>query len=225
MFVVIRFNADGSGKGMAGRANLVDFSGSTNSKAIDDSVDRSQPKKAVVKAPLGKQKFGVQADKTPFVTLFRNGDKFHKGMLGRPPCFCICPCAVAHVFVSVLLVCVGEKFKVKFSNFDQMKVAASGSVQLSTGAVQKFYKSGKRDCTTKLALVVPRFPIDGRLIMFCILSFWSLDCKTRVTKLESFVDGQSYLCCGGEKPAMDKLPPGLGYVPSGASAGGDDEAE
>jgi hypothetical protein len=106
---------------------------------------------------VGTEKFGVQARKTPFVTLFRNGDKFHKG----------------------------ERFKIKFSNFDQMVVAASAAVQLSTGAVKKFYKP---------------------------------NCKSRVTTLEGFEDGAVYLCCGGEKPKLNLLPPGLGFVEKAAPA-------
>jgi hypothetical protein len=147
-----RFNEDGSGRGLAGRSNLVNYTGSTNADEIVSSAAKGGKKKPVVKAGLGKQKYGVQAVKVPFIKLFRNGDKHHKG----------------------------EMFKVKFNTFDQMKVAATNSVQLVTGAVQKFYK---------------------------------VDLRTRVTKLEDFEDGQSYLCCGGEKPKKDSVSPQLGYTP------------
>ena len=75
-----RFDADGKGKGLAGRENIVEFKGHTNTRAVEPVPSAvAQPKKPVVQVALGKEKFGVQATKAPTVKLFRNGDKHHNG--------------------------------------------------------------------------------------------------------------------------------------------------
>jgi hypothetical protein len=68
------FDADGKGRGLAGRANIVEFKGNTNTGIVESTVDKTATKKPVVTQPLGQQKFGTQATKAPTITLFRNGE-------------------------------------------------------------------------------------------------------------------------------------------------------
>jgi len=112
---VNRFDDDGKGKGLAGRKELVNYTGSTNAKAIDQTpVAQHKP---VVQPGLGQQKYGVQAAKSITVVLFRNGDKHH----------------------------AGEKIMIKgFKSFDQFLDKASQQVKLPTGAVRKVYKNDLR---------------------------------------------------------------------------------
>lgn len=174
-----RFDATGKGRGLAGRVDLVNYTGSTNAKAINDtpagaplSMVPSQssaamstssaaaksttsptgsPRKPVVHGKMGVTKFGTQAEKAAVITLFRNGDKNDAGVQ----------------------LTVGKQYK----TLEQLLDKASQSVKLPTGAVRKIYKKGG---------------------------------KVSVKKLEDFVDGGKYLCCGGEKPAPeDQLPKGF----------------
>lgn len=75
---VHRFDADGKGRGLAGRAEVIEFKGNTNTSTVESTVDHMKAKKAVVASPIGAQKFGTQASKSAVITLFRNGDKHHK---------------------------------------------------------------------------------------------------------------------------------------------------
>lgn len=110
-----RFDADGKGRGMAGRADIVEFKGNTNTAIVEETVDKGKSKRPVVSSPLGHQKFGTQASKSITVTLYRNGDKHHKG----------------------------EQVTVKqLKSFDQLLDKASTLVRLPTGAVRKIYKQG-----------------------------------------------------------------------------------
>ena len=78
-------------------------------------MDPLRQKKPVVSSPLGAVKFGVQASKVASVTLFRNGDKHHKG----------------------------EQLTVKgFKSLEQLLDKATTVVKLPTGAVRKLYKEG-----------------------------------------------------------------------------------
>jgi len=109
-----RFDEEGKGRGLAGRVNLVEFKGNTNTGIVESTVDKSKPKKPVVQGPLGTQKFGTQATKAPTVTFFRNGDKHHKG----------------------------EIYTVKLvKTMEQLYDKASNLVKLPTGAVRKIYKA------------------------------------------------------------------------------------
>jgi len=109
-----RFDEEGKGRGLAGRAELVNYTGSTNAKAIEATVPHEE-KKPVVHGQLGKQKFGTQATKVASCTFYRNGDKHHNG----------------------------EKILLKgFKTFDQLLDKASSTVKLTTGAVRKIYKQG-----------------------------------------------------------------------------------
>eukprot|EP01067_Filipodium_phascolosomae_P000062 Filipodium_phascolosomae@DN1046_c0_g1_i1.p1 len=77
-----RFGEDGKGKGMAGRENVVNYTGDTQADVRDSHVkdtvgDRQH--KDVVSGPLGKQKFGTQADTPISIWVYRNGDKHHAG--------------------------------------------------------------------------------------------------------------------------------------------------
>uniref|UniRef100_A0A0G4FUC5 Doublecortin domain-containing protein n=1 Tax=Chromera velia CCMP2878 TaxID=1169474 RepID=A0A0G4FUC5_9ALVE len=78
-----RFDADGNGRGLAGRENVVYYDGSTESAtrshAVENTVQKKGNRKAVVTGPLGCQKFGTQADTPISFTIYKNGDKFHKG--------------------------------------------------------------------------------------------------------------------------------------------------
>ena len=113
---VHRFDADGKGRGLAGRAEVVEFKGNTNTAAVESTVDsRPGAKKPVVGSPMGQQKFGTQANKSPTIRLFRNGDKHH----------------------------AGEAFTVRgVKNIEQLLDKASGLVKLPTGAVRKIYREG-----------------------------------------------------------------------------------
>jgi len=112
---VHRFDADGKGRGLAGRAEVIEFKGNTNTGTVDSTVDHSKSKKPVVQSPLGQTKFGTQAAKSPVITLYRNGDKHHKG----------------------------EQFTVKsIKNLEQLLDKATQAVKLPTGAVRKIYKEG-----------------------------------------------------------------------------------
>ena len=94
---------------------MIEFKGHTNTAPVDATVDHSKVKKAVVASPLGAVKFGTQASKSPVITLFRNGDKHHKG----------------------------EQFTVKGVNsVEQLMDKATAAVKLPTGAVRKIYKAG-----------------------------------------------------------------------------------
>lgn len=108
-----RFDDDGKGRGLAGRANIVEFKGNTNTGIVEKTVGE-KAKKPVVSVSLGQQKFGTQATKAPTITLFRNGDKHHKG----------------------------EVYTVKLiKTMDQLYDKASNLVKLPTGAVRKLYKA------------------------------------------------------------------------------------
>ena len=110
-----RFDADGKGRGLAGRAEVIEFKGNTNTAAVESTIDASKAKKPVVASPIGAQKFGTQASKSAVVTLYRNGDKHHKG----------------------------EQWTVRgVKNIEQVLDKASGLVKLPTGAVRKIYKVG-----------------------------------------------------------------------------------
>jgi len=112
-----RFDDEGKGKGLAGRKELVNYTGSTNAKAIDDTPTAAVNHKPVVQGNLGTQKYGTQASKSISVTLYRNGDKHHGG----------------------------EKIMVKgFKTFEQFLDKASTTVKLPTGAVRKVYKNDLR---------------------------------------------------------------------------------
>lgn len=108
-----RFDDEGKGRGLAGRVNIVEFKGNTNTAVVEKTaVDKS--KKPVVSVTLGKEKFGTQAAKAPVVLLFRNGDKHHKG----------------------------ETYTVKqVKTLEQLYDKASNLVKLPTGAVRKIYKA------------------------------------------------------------------------------------
>jgi len=71
---VHRFDAEGKGRGLAGRQNIVDFKGNTNTKVVESTAGKSPTRKPVVSPGLGQQKFGTQAMKAPVITLFRNGE-------------------------------------------------------------------------------------------------------------------------------------------------------
>jgi len=110
-----RFDASGKGRGLAGRTEVVEFKGNTNTATVDSTVDHSKAKKPVVAGSLGQQKFGTQAAKSPVITLYRNGDKHHKG----------------------------DTFTVKgVKNMEQLFDRAGNLVKLPTGAVRKMYKAG-----------------------------------------------------------------------------------
>lgn len=114
-----RFDEEGKGKGIVGRATVVEFKGNTNTREVESSSPVNKARKPVVAAPLGKQKFGTQADKAISVYLYRNGDKHHKG----------------------------EKVSVHpktVKTWEQMLEKATNSVRLPTGAVRKIYKSDMR---------------------------------------------------------------------------------
>eukprot|EP01086_Lenisia_limosa_P012273 TRINITY_DN4026_c0_g1_i2.p1 TRINITY_DN4026_c0_g1~~TRINITY_DN4026_c0_g1_i2.p1 ORF type:complete len:129 (+),score=39.24 TRINITY_DN4026_c0_g1_i2:61-447(+) len=77
-----RFDAEGGGKGKAGRESLVNNTGSTSSASRNNEVSSStieKKKSPTVKGEMGKAKFGVQTTAAPSIILFRNGDKFDKG--------------------------------------------------------------------------------------------------------------------------------------------------
>ena len=110
-----RFDADGKGRGLAGRADVIEFRGNTNTQPVEATVDAGRAKKPVVASPIGAQKFGTQASKSAVIRLYRNGDKHHKG----------------------------EELTVKgVKSIDQLLDRASGLVKLPTGAVRKLYKEG-----------------------------------------------------------------------------------
>ena len=110
-----RFDADGKGRGLAGRAEVIEFKGNTNTAAVEATIDHSKTKKPVVASPIGAVKFGTQASKSAVITLFRNGDKHHKG----------------------------EEYTVRgVKNMEQVMDKASSLVKLPTGAVRKMYKVG-----------------------------------------------------------------------------------
>ena len=92
---------------------MVEFKGNTNTMAVAETVDHSKVKRPVVGgSPLGGQKFGTQAHKTPVILLYRNGDKHHKG----------------------------ESFTVKgVVSLEQLLEKATSAVKLPTGAVRKIY--------------------------------------------------------------------------------------
>lgn len=98
---------------------MVEYTGSTSSQSRDFGVTKGNAEKSdkpVVSSGLGKEKFGVQADKPISVYFFRNGDKHH----------------------------TGEKLvmkKEKYRTFDQVLQAATNSVRLTTGPVKKIYKA------------------------------------------------------------------------------------
>jgi len=141
-----RFDEEGKGRGLAGRVNLVEFKGNTNTPVVENTAPKVV-KKPVVQVPLGSQKYGTQATKAPNITLFRNGDKHH----------------------------TGELFTVKLvKTMEQLYDKASTLVKLPTGAVRRIYKA------------------PG---------------KVSVKNIEELEDGGKYLCCGGEKPMVDELPP------------------
>jgi len=134
-----RFDADGKGRGLAGRAEVVEFKGNTNTASVDHTVDHSKQKKPVVTAPLGQQKFGTQAAKSANITLYRNGDKHHKG----------------------------ETFTVKgVKNLEQLLDKASNLVKLPTGAVRKmyFYKTGT---STRATVKTLEELVDGGIYLCC----------------------------------------------------------
>jgi hypothetical protein len=112
VFFVMFCIYQGKGRGLAGRVNLVEFKGNTNTSVVEKTAPKVV-KKAVVTGPLGAQKFGTQATKAPVITLYRNGDKHHKGEV-----------------YTVKLVKTMEQFYDKASNL----------VKLPTGAVRKVYK-------------------------------------------------------------------------------------
>jgi hypothetical protein len=115
-----RFDEKGNGKGIHGRKDVVEFTGSTVSanrdpvsKASRESLNGSE-RKPVVSQPLGKEKFGVQAEKPKSILLFRNGDKNFGG----------------------------HKVLLKtFRNIDQLLANATDNVKLTTGPCKKIYKS------------------------------------------------------------------------------------
>ena len=110
-----RFDADGKGRGLAGRAEVVEFKGHTNTGPVEATVDHAKVKKPVVSSPLGAQKFGTQASKVAVVQLYRNGDKHHKG----------------------------EELTLKgIKSMEQLLDRATSAVKLPTGAVRKLYKEG-----------------------------------------------------------------------------------
>jgi len=118
-----RFDQDGKGRGLAGRTNLVEFKGNTNTNVVESTVKKDAVKKPVVSAGLGQQKFGTQATKAPTIRLFRNGDKHHQG----------------------------EVYTVKqVKTLDQLFDKVTGIVKLPTGAVRKIYKEGAKVSVKKL---------------------------------------------------------------------------
>jgi len=109
-----RFDAEGKGKGIAGRRDIVDFKGNTNTSVIEKTTPLVE-KKPVVTAPLGKEKFGTQASKAAAIKLYRNGDKHHTGET---------------LTLNLKLI----------KTMDQVLDKASTLVKLPTGAVRKIYK-------------------------------------------------------------------------------------
>ncbi|KAJ3111097.1 hypothetical protein HDU96_005987 [Phlyctochytrium bullatum] len=74
-----RFDANGKGRGVAGRADLVAVDGSTSSATRDHTVDKTpiqQSTKPVVKPKTDAETYG---EKPPKVTFFPYGDKNHAG--------------------------------------------------------------------------------------------------------------------------------------------------
>ncbi|CEM06711.1 unnamed protein product [Vitrella brassicaformis CCMP3155] len=81
-----RFDEGGKGRGIAGREELVNIDGSTESSArrhaVEKTVDHVERagRKPVVQGALGQQKFGTQAETPITIWLYRNGDKHFKGV-------------------------------------------------------------------------------------------------------------------------------------------------
>eukprot|EP01066_Platyproteum_vivax_P021433 Platyproteum_vivax@DN952_c0_g1_i1.p1 len=77
-----RFDDSGKGKGHAGREEIVDYTGDTQSSnrnsKVDDTVG-NRAKKEVVHGQMGKEKFGTQAETPISIHVYRNGDKHHAG--------------------------------------------------------------------------------------------------------------------------------------------------
>lgn len=120
---VHRFDESGNGRGLAGRTNLVEFKGNTNTGTVENTVHKDASKKPVVTPGLGQQKFGTQAVKAPTIKLFRNGDKHHQG----------------------------ENYTVKqVKTMDQLYDKVTTIVKLPTGAVRKIYKEGGKVSVKKL---------------------------------------------------------------------------
>ncbi|KAJ3210329.1 hypothetical protein HDU67_005406 [Dinochytrium kinnereticum] len=74
-----RFDADGKGKGLAGRKNLVCNDGSTSSASRDHIVDKTPVKQATkptVKAKTDAETYGEKPRK---IIVFQYGDKNHAG--------------------------------------------------------------------------------------------------------------------------------------------------
>ena len=112
---VHRFDADGKGRGLAGRAEVIEFKGNTNTPSVESTLSPGKVKRPVVASPIGAQKFGTQATKSPVITLYCNGNKHHKG----------------------------EQFTVRgLKTLEQLLDKASSLVKLPTGAVRKMYKVG-----------------------------------------------------------------------------------
>eukprot|EP00002_Diphylleia_rotans_P016840 TRINITY_DN3270_c0_g1_i2.p1 TRINITY_DN3270_c0_g1~~TRINITY_DN3270_c0_g1_i2.p1 ORF type:complete len:175 (-),score=29.27 TRINITY_DN3270_c0_g1_i2:173-697(-) len=111
-----RFDTDGRGRGLAGRMDVVQYSGSTCSSTRDPhiySTARPERRKPVVTVPLGKVKFGVQVTKPPIILVFRNGDKHHEGE-----------------YMAI---------KAHYKNIQQVMDDMTKTVKLYTGAVKKIY--------------------------------------------------------------------------------------
>ncbi|RUS14671.1 hypothetical protein BC937DRAFT_93493 [Endogone sp. FLAS-F59071] len=48
-----------------------------------------------------------------------------------------------------------------------------------------------------------------RLVTGPVRRIYKSDLKTPVRGLDQFEDGGRYLCCGGESPILDRIPPSL----------------
>lgn len=74
-----RFDANGQGKGKAGREELVKNTGSTSSATRDHTIDNTAPvkgNKPVVKPKTEQETYGLKPNK---VTIFVYADKHHNG--------------------------------------------------------------------------------------------------------------------------------------------------
>ncbi|CEL97699.1 unnamed protein product [Vitrella brassicaformis CCMP3155] len=127
-----RFDDSGQGRGIAGREEIVNVDGSTESTArkhaVEKTVDHAERagRKPVVQGPLGQQKFGTQAETPISIWLYKNGDKHFKGV----------------------------KFVVKktIRNMDQFIAEANKQgCQPKSGVIRKIYKQNMKTVVKDLA--------------------------------------------------------------------------